>query len=81
MTNGHEGNDATSRTEADAPTAFLRLWLVLTLSYVVLKFLFDLLVQGWIDLDWVLTPWPLILPLGQAAVFWVVSRRWRVTRG
>jgi hypothetical protein len=57
-------------------TAFVRLWLALTLSYVLLRFLFDLLVRGWIDLDWVLSPWPLVLPIAQAAVFWLLARRW-----
>jgi len=65
--------DATARPPAPW-TAFLRLWFVLLFAYVGAKLTFDLLVSGWIDLRPVtLLQMPLI-PLAQAAVFWVVTR-------
>ena len=73
--------DATRNPAAGPISTFLRLYLALTLFYVFPKFLYDLLVRGWIDFDWVVSPWPLILPLGQAIVFWLLSRRWRAAAG
>lgn len=58
-------------------TALMRLWLTLMLPYVVVTFAFDLVVNGWIDLDWVLSPWPFLLPLGQAAIVTILTRRGR----
>jgi hypothetical protein len=56
---------------------FLRLWLLVFLSYSALKFIFNLLVMGWIDLRWTALLELLCLPLGQTLVFWVVTRRVR----
>jgi UPF0716 family protein affecting phage T7 exclusion len=56
---------------------FLRLWLLVFLSYVTIKFVFNLIVMGWIDLRWTTLLEMVSLPLGQAVVFWVVTRRVR----
>jgi len=65
------------RRPADAMTAFMRLWLALMLPYILVTFVFDLVVRGWIDLDWVMSPWPYLFPLAQAALFKWLARRWR----
>ncbi len=72
-----------ARDPQSAPwTAFLRLWFVLFFAYVGAKLIYDLLVPGWIDLrPAALVQMPL-LPLAQAVVFWMVTRRRRrETRG
>lgn len=54
---------------------FLRLWLLMTFSYVTLTLLFDLLGPGYVDLrEWSLLRLA-VVPLGQALVFWLVTRR------
>ena len=58
-------------------TTFLRLWIVLGVSYFFVNLILDLLVFGWVDLRpralWEL----LFLPLAQSVLFWWVSRRGR----
>jgi UPF0716 family protein affecting phage T7 exclusion len=56
---------------------FLRLWFLVFLSYVTIKFAFNLVVMGWIDLRWTTLLELLCLPLGQTLVLWVVTRRVR----
>lgn len=56
---------------------FLRLWFVLWFSYFVLKFLFNLAIMGWIDLRPAAFLELALLPLGQALVFWAITRRAR----
>ena len=57
--------------------AFLRLWLVMFFSYFTIKFLFNLILQGWVDLRITAFKELLVLPLGQTIVFWLVTRGWR----
>jgi hypothetical protein len=54
--------------------AFLRLWFVLFLSYSTLKFTFNVVVAGFIDLRPVAFWELLALPFGQAIVFWLITR-------
>jgi hypothetical protein len=56
---------------------FVRLWLLLTFAYALIKFAFDLVVFGWIDLRGVAVLELAVLPLGQSLVFWIVTRRIR----
>ena len=56
---------------------FLRLWFVVWFAYVTTKLLVDLAVMGWIDLRREVLAELLLLPLGQTAVLWVVTRRTR----
>jgi hypothetical protein len=56
---------------------FLRLWFLVFLSYVTIKFVFNLVVMGWIDLRRTTLLEMVCLPLGQAVVFWLVTRRVR----
>ena len=56
---------------------FIRLWLVVLFSYALIKFLFNLAVFGWIDLRDVVLLEIVVLPLGQALVFWFITRRVR----
>lgn len=60
--------------------AFLRLWVVMAFSFVSVKILFNLLVLGWVDLRLAAFEEWLVLPLGQAVVFWFVTRRSRPAR-
>jgi hypothetical protein len=57
--------------------AFLRLWFVLFFSYLLLKFLFNLVVLGWVDLRASAFQELLVLPSGQSVVFWFITRRQR----
>jgi hypothetical protein len=57
--------------------AFVRLWLLLLFSYDLLTLLFDLAVFGYIDLRSAALVQLVALPLGQAAIVWVVTRRGR----
>lgn len=57
--------------------SFWRLWIVLSISFVPAKVLFNLAAFGWIDLrPAALLELP-VLPLVQASVFWIVTRRRR----
>lgn len=56
---------------------FLRLWFLVFLSYATIKFVFNLVVMGWIDLRWTALLELLFLPFGQTVVFWAVTRRVR----
>ena len=60
--------------------AFLRLWFVLFFSYILIKFLFDLIVRGWIEISESAFQEILLLPLGQSIVFWLVTR-WQRRKG
>jgi hypothetical protein len=55
-------------------SAFLRLWFVLLLSYSTLKFVFNIVVAGYIDVRPVFVWELLALPFGQAIVFWLITR-------
>lgn len=66
--------------ETPAPSSwrrFLRLWFVLWFSYFILKFLFNLAIMGWIDLRPAAFLELVLLPFGQAVVFWAITRRAR----
>jgi len=54
---------------------FGRVWLLLGFSYVLLKLAFDLMVNGWIDLRGEALLELALVPLGQSAVFWLVTQR------
>jgi len=58
--------------------AFVRLWVVLFFSYAILKLLFDLIAGGYLDLRGMSLVELVALPLGQAVVCWVVTRRGRM---
>ena len=58
---------------------FLRVWFLLTFSYVFLKLAFDIVVSGWIDLRRASLLQLIVLPLGQSIVYWVVAHG--ATRG
>jgi hypothetical protein len=55
-------------------SAFLRLWFVLLLSYSTLKFIFNVVVVGYIDLRPVAFWELLALPFGQAIVVRLITR-------
>ena len=52
----------------------MRLWLVFLLSYSTLKFVFNIVVAGYIDLRPVVLWELLAIPFGQAIVFWLITR-------
>jgi hypothetical protein len=55
--------------------AFLRLWFVLLFAYVLVRFLLNLVVLGFVDARWNQVPELLVVPLGQSIIFWLISRR------
>ena len=55
--------------------AFLRLWFVLLFAYVLVRFLFNLIVLGYVDARWTQVPELLVVPLGQSIVFWFISHK------
>lgn len=57
--------------------AFLRLWFLLLFSYTILKLLIDLIAAGYVDLRTVTLTHLIVLPLGQAIIIWLVTRRSR----
>ena len=57
--------------------ALLRLWVVLTFSYALLKLLLDLIYPGYVDLRTSALYQLLLIPTGQALVYWIVARRSR----
>jgi hypothetical protein len=57
--------------------SFLRLWFVLGFAYLLIKFVFNLGVMGWIDLRPVAFLELVVVPLGQSVVFWAITRRAR----
>lgn len=57
--------------------AFLRLWILMVFSYVILKLLFDLAGPGYADLRGRSLVQLVALPTGQAVIFWLVTRRTR----
>ena len=68
---------------APQPTSwrgFLRLWLLLFFSYVLLKLLLDVAVGGYVDLRTVALVEDAAVPFGQAAICWLVTRRVRAER-
>jgi hypothetical protein len=69
-------------TKASSPLArWIRLWLVLAFSYLLLKFVYNLLWLRWIDLnfrDYLVEA--LSVSLGQSVVLWLVTRRARRPR-
>ena len=56
---------------------FLRLWLVLGLTYLATKVLLDLAIARWINLRPAVLLELTLVPLGQSVVFWIVTRRAR----
>jgi hypothetical protein len=60
-----------------ALAVFLRLWVVLFVSFCPIKIIFNLLVMGWIDLRPAAFQEVLLVPLAQAVVFWLITRRAR----
>jgi hypothetical protein len=64
---------------ANVPTrwAFVRLWFLLFFSYFGVRLIFTLGVMGYIDLRPVALYELLLVPLGQAVVLWLVTRRGR----
>ena len=60
--------------------SFLRLWMLLFFSYVLLKLLLDLAVGGYIDLRTVALTQDIGVPFGQALIYWIVTRRARAER-
>jgi hypothetical protein len=58
-------------------TQFVRLWFVLAFSFVLVKLACDLLTAGLIDVRrtalWQLS----VVPLAQAAAYWLITRRAR----
>lgn len=53
---------------------FVRLWLVLTVSFVVIKLLLEIGLAGVIDLRLVAL-WQLpVVPFGQTVVYWLLTR-------
>jgi len=57
--------------------AFLRLWFVLQFSYLGMRLLFNIVFMGWIDLRRAFWLDVTVVPVGQAVVFWFVTRRTR----
>jgi len=68
-------NEKNTDKEPKALSAFLRLWLVLFFAYLMIKFLFNLVVLGRIDLRTAAFQELFVLPLGQSIVFWLITRR------
>ena len=56
---------------------FLRLWVVLLVSYAFVKFAFNMIFFGWIDLRTVAWQELLAVPFGQSIVYWIITRRAR----
>lgn len=59
---------------------FLRLWMVLLVSYAIVQFAFNLLFFGWIDLRTAAWQELLAVPFGQSVVYWMITRRGRAAR-
>ena len=55
-------------------SAFLRLWLFMFFSFLMVNLAFDLIYRGWIDLTHVAILKLFYIPLGQAAAFWFLTR-------
>ena len=60
------------RTRAWA--TFVRLWFVLAFSFALIRLLFDLIGPGYIDLRTPALLQLIVVPLGQAAVYWLITR-------
>ncbi len=60
---------------------FARLWVLLSFSFVLSKLAYGQLVFGYLDLRAGALAELIVLPTVQAAVFWLVTRRARQTRG
>ena len=69
-----ESTEGTAPVSGRTWSTFLRLWFVLGFSYFTVKFVFNLLFVG-IDLRPVAFWEILVVPLGQAIAYWVVTRR------
>jgi len=67
--------------EIAGAAAFVRLWFLLFFSYATIKFAINLMVLGAIDLRPIAFWELLLLPLGQGAVFWLITRRRRSGEG
>ena len=57
--------------------AFIRLWAVMLFSYFTVKFVFNLGILGYIDLTRAAFLELAFVPLGQSALYWIVTRRQR----
>jgi hypothetical protein len=57
--------------------AFARLWAVMLFTYFTVKFIFNLVVLGYLDLTHAAALELAIVPFGQAVLFWLITRRAR----
>lgn len=57
--------------------AFVRLWFLLAFPFVLVKLLADLIGGGYVDLRSVALAELAVVPLAQAIVCWIVTRRGR----
>ena len=57
--------------------AFIRLWAVMLFTYFTVKFVFNLGILGYIDLTRAAFLELAFVPLGQSALYWIVTRRQR----
>ena len=57
--------------------AFARLWAAMLFTYFTVKFTFNLAVLGYLDLTHAAALELAIVPLGQAVLFWLITRRAR----
>jgi hypothetical protein len=57
--------------------AFARLWAAMLFTYSTVKFVFNLVVLGYLDLTHAAALELVIVPLGQAVLFWLITRRTR----
>ena len=64
-----------SQTSSRSFGTFVRLWVLLTFSYVLCRLIFDAAVWRLIDLRRGVLVETLALPLGQALVYWTVTAR------
>jgi hypothetical protein len=62
-------------------TAFIRLWAVMLFTYFTVKFVFNLGILGYIDLTRAAFLELGFVPLGQSALYWIVTRRQRSQAG
>jgi hypothetical protein len=61
--------------------AFGRLWAVMLFTYFTVKFVFNLGILGYIDLTRPAFLELVFVPLGQSALYWIVTRRQRAQSG
>jgi len=52
---------------------FLKIWFLLTASYIPLRIIYNLAFYGWLELRLFVAFEVILLPLGQAVVFWIIT--------